>query len=76
MMMNGKYLYMQEMGSGRSGGRGAQTRPLSQCLGREALHEEDVGWMGVVVAEVNEAMDHLRAGKARYRIVLENDLKA
>ncbi|HVL13329.1 MAG TPA: NAD(P)-dependent alcohol dehydrogenase [Gemmata sp.] len=28
------------------------------------------------LSKVNEAMDHLRAGKARYRIVLENDLKA
>ena len=26
------------------------------------------------MSRVNEAMDHLRAGKARYRIVLENDL--
>ena len=28
------------------------------------------------MTEVNKAIDHLRAGKARYRIVLENDLKA
>ncbi|HEY1187043.1 MAG TPA: NAD(P)-dependent alcohol dehydrogenase [Gemmata sp.] len=28
------------------------------------------------LTKVNEALDHLRAGKARYRIVLENDLKA
>jgi uncharacterized zinc-type alcohol dehydrogenase-like protein len=27
------------------------------------------------MSKVNEAMDHLRAGKARYRIVLENDMK-
>jgi len=26
------------------------------------------------MSRVNEALDHLRAGKARYRIVLENDL--
>lgn len=26
------------------------------------------------MSQVNEAMDHLRSGKARYRIVLENDL--
>jgi uncharacterized zinc-type alcohol dehydrogenase-like protein len=26
------------------------------------------------MSKVNEALDHLRAGKARYRIVLENDL--
>jgi uncharacterized zinc-type alcohol dehydrogenase-like protein len=25
------------------------------------------------LSNVNEAMDHLRAGKARYRIVLDND---
>ena len=67
MMMNEKYLYMPEMGNGRSGGRGAQTRPLSQCLGLEALHEEDVGWMGVVVAEVNEAMDQRRLTLGRQR---------
>jgi uncharacterized zinc-type alcohol dehydrogenase-like protein len=28
------------------------------------------------VSKVNDALTHLRAGKARYRIVLENDLKA
>jgi uncharacterized zinc-type alcohol dehydrogenase-like protein len=28
------------------------------------------------LTKVNAAIDHLRAGKARYRIVLENDLKA
>jgi alcohol/geraniol dehydrogenase (NADP+) len=28
------------------------------------------------LSKVNEALAHLRAGKARYRIVLENDLKA
>jgi uncharacterized zinc-type alcohol dehydrogenase-like protein len=28
------------------------------------------------MTKVNEAIAHLRAGKARYRIVLENDLKA
>ncbi|MBY0459363.1 MAG: zinc-binding dehydrogenase, partial [Gemmataceae bacterium] len=28
------------------------------------------------LTKVNDALDHLRAGKARYRIVLENDLKA
>lgn len=28
------------------------------------------------LSEVNDAMAHLKAGKARYRIVLENDLKA
>ncbi len=28
------------------------------------------------LSKVNEALDHLRAGKARYRIVLANDLKA
>ncbi|MBA4186863.1 MAG: alcohol dehydrogenase [Planctomycetaceae bacterium] len=28
------------------------------------------------MSKVNEALDHLRAGKARYRIVLENDFKA
>lgn len=28
------------------------------------------------MSQVNEALAHLRAGKARYRIVLENDLKA
>jgi len=27
------------------------------------------------LSKVNEAMAHLRAGKARYRIVLDNDLK-
>jgi len=27
------------------------------------------------MSRVNEALDHLRAGKARYRIVLENDIK-
>jgi uncharacterized zinc-type alcohol dehydrogenase-like protein len=26
------------------------------------------------MSEANAALDHLRAGKARYRIVLENDL--
>jgi uncharacterized zinc-type alcohol dehydrogenase-like protein len=26
------------------------------------------------MSRVNDALDHLRAGKARYRIVLENDL--
>jgi hypothetical protein len=26
------------------------------------------------MSKVNDALDHLRAGKARYRIVLENDL--
>jgi uncharacterized zinc-type alcohol dehydrogenase-like protein len=26
------------------------------------------------MSQVNEALDYLRAGKARYRIVLENDL--
>jgi uncharacterized zinc-type alcohol dehydrogenase-like protein len=26
------------------------------------------------MSKVNEALDHLRAGKARYRIVLENDI--
>lgn len=26
------------------------------------------------LSKVNEALDHLRGGKARYRIVLENDL--
>jgi uncharacterized zinc-type alcohol dehydrogenase-like protein len=28
------------------------------------------------MSKVNDALAHLRAGKARYRIVLENDLKA
>jgi uncharacterized zinc-type alcohol dehydrogenase-like protein len=28
------------------------------------------------MTKVNDALAHLRAGKARYRIVLENDLKA
>jgi uncharacterized zinc-type alcohol dehydrogenase-like protein len=28
------------------------------------------------LTKVNEALDHVRAGKARYRVVLENDLKA
>jgi uncharacterized zinc-type alcohol dehydrogenase-like protein len=28
------------------------------------------------MSQVNEAFEHLRAGKARYRIVLENDLRA
>jgi uncharacterized zinc-type alcohol dehydrogenase-like protein len=27
------------------------------------------------MSRVNEALEHLRAGKARYRIVLENDIK-
>jgi uncharacterized zinc-type alcohol dehydrogenase-like protein len=27
------------------------------------------------MSKVNEALDHLRAGKARYRLVLENDFK-
>jgi len=27
------------------------------------------------LSRVNEALDHLRAGKARYRIVLENDIE-
>ena len=67
MMMNEKYLYMPEMGNGRSGGRGVQTKLLSQYLGRGALHEEDVGWMGVVVAEVNEAMDQRRLTLGRQR---------
>jgi uncharacterized zinc-type alcohol dehydrogenase-like protein len=26
------------------------------------------------MSKVNEALDHLRAGKARYRVVLKNDL--
>jgi uncharacterized zinc-type alcohol dehydrogenase-like protein len=26
------------------------------------------------LSQVNEALDHLRAGKARYRVVLKNDL--
>jgi uncharacterized zinc-type alcohol dehydrogenase-like protein len=26
------------------------------------------------LSRINEAMAHLRAGKARYRVVLENDL--
>jgi uncharacterized zinc-type alcohol dehydrogenase-like protein len=28
----------------------------------------------VPLSRVNEALDHLRAGRARYRIVLENDI--
>jgi alcohol/geraniol dehydrogenase (NADP+) len=28
------------------------------------------------MSQVNEAFEHLRAGKARYRIVLKNDIKA
>lgn len=28
------------------------------------------------LTKVNEALDHVRSGKARYRVVLENDLKA
>ena len=28
------------------------------------------------LSKVNDALDHVRAGKARYRVVLENDLKA
>jgi uncharacterized zinc-type alcohol dehydrogenase-like protein len=27
------------------------------------------------MSKVNEALDHLRAGKARYRIVLQNDIQ-
>jgi uncharacterized zinc-type alcohol dehydrogenase-like protein len=27
------------------------------------------------MSRVNEALEHLRAGKARYRIVLENDIR-
>jgi len=27
------------------------------------------------MSKVNDAMEHLRAGKARYRIVLENDIR-
>jgi uncharacterized zinc-type alcohol dehydrogenase-like protein len=26
------------------------------------------------MSKVNDALDHLRSGKARYRIVLENDI--
>jgi uncharacterized zinc-type alcohol dehydrogenase-like protein len=28
------------------------------------------------MSRVNDALDHLRSGKARYRIVLENDIKS
>jgi len=27
------------------------------------------------MSKVNDALEHLRSGKARYRVVLENDLK-
>lgn len=27
------------------------------------------------MSKVNDAMEHLRAGKARYRIVLQNDIR-
>lgn len=36
------------------------------CHGIEAVIEH------FPMSEVNEALDHLRAGKARYRIVLDN----
>lgn len=28
------------------------------------------------MSQVNEALEHLRAGKARYRVVLRNDFKS
>ena len=39
-----------------------------------ARHEIEAVTEHFPLSRVNEAFDHLRAGKARYRIVLDNDL--
>jgi len=52
------------------GGPVVTTKMLEFC----ARHEIQPITQHFKLTEVNDALDHLRAGKARYRVVLENDL--
>lgn len=47
---------------------------IAQMLEFCARHGIEATTEHFPMSQVNEAMDHLKAGKARYRIVLENDL--
>jgi uncharacterized zinc-type alcohol dehydrogenase-like protein len=40
-----------------------------------ARHKIEAITEGFKMSEVNKAVAHLRSGKARYRVVLSNDLK-
>ena len=48
----------------------------SQMLDFSARHHVAPTVEMFPMSQVNEAIDHLRAGKARYRVVLHNDIKA
>ena len=58
------------MGGSPSGAPGTVAKMLDFCArhGVEAVTEE------FPMSRVNEAFAHLNAGKARYRVVLQNDL--
>jgi alcohol/geraniol dehydrogenase (NADP+) len=48
---------------------------IDQMLAFSARHQIAPVTENFKLSQVNEALDHLRSGKARYRIVLENDLE-
>jgi uncharacterized zinc-type alcohol dehydrogenase-like protein len=66
----GLIMHQKSISGSPLGSPAATARMLEFCArhGIEAVTED------FPLSEVNEALDHLRAGKARYRIVLENDL--
>lgn len=47
---------------------------VDQMLGFCARHEIAPIIEEFPMSRINEALDHLRAGKARYRVVLKNDI--
>lgn len=59
--------------SGSPLGSPATVQTMSEFCGRQKIEPVTETFP---LSKVNDAIDHLRAGKARYRIVLENDLKA
>jgi uncharacterized zinc-type alcohol dehydrogenase-like protein len=45
------------------------------CVGLSARHDIAPVTESFKMSEANEAFEHLEAGKARYRIVLESDIR-
>ena len=52
------------------GSPGTVAQMLDFCLERDVAPAVEM----YPLSRVNDAIDHLRAGRARYRVVLENDL--
>jgi uncharacterized zinc-type alcohol dehydrogenase-like protein len=47
---------------------------MARLLGFAARHGIEPVTEIMPLSRVNDALDHLRSGKARYRVVLRNDL--